>query len=136
MTRRTPLFSIRIWNLHTRITSSLARTNNNVESWHNAFKSMVDGSHPSFCKLSMFLQREQSMQEAVFAKWECGGVKKSSKATFASDNRILSLLADYESRATLSLLKVIAYNFEFKAYYVQHCSFLHHLIHSLFDYLF
>ena len=74
---------------------------------------MVVGSHPSFRKLSIFFEREQSIQEAVFAKWECGEVKKSSKATIARDTRILSLLAEYESRETLSFLKGIAYNFEF-----------------------
>ena len=95
--------------------SRLARTNNNVEGWHNAFKSTIVGSrsHPSFCELSMFLQREQSMQEAVLAKWECGEVKKNSKAIIACDARISSLVADYETRETLSFLKGIAYNFEF-----------------------
>ena len=113
LTRRTPLFPIRLWNLHTRVNSRLARTNNNVEGWHNAFESTIIGSHPSFCKLSMFLQREQSMQEAVLAKWECGEVKKNSKAIIARDARISSLVPDYETRETLSFLKGIAYNFEF-----------------------
>ena len=99
---RTPLFPIRIWNLNTRVNSRLARTNNNVEGWHNAFKSTIVGSHPSFCKLyvsskGMFLQ---SMQEAVLAKWECGEVKKNSKAIIACDARISSLVADYETRET------------------------------------
>ena len=67
LSRRTPMFPIRIWNIYSRVNSRLARTNNNVEGWHNAFKSTVS-SHPSFPKLSMFLQREQSLQEAVFGK--------------------------------------------------------------------
>ena len=113
LTRRTPLFPIRIWNLHTRVNSRLARTNNNVEGWHNAFKSTIVCSHPSFCKLSMFLQREQSMQEAVLAKWEGGEVKKCSKDIIARNTRNLALVADYEFRETLSFLKGIAYNFEF-----------------------
>ena len=91
LTRRVPLFPIRIWNLHTRVNSRLARTNNNVEGWHNAFRSTVVYSHPSFCKLSMFLQREQFMQEAILAKWEGGEVKKGSKAIIARDNRIYPL---------------------------------------------
>ena len=77
---------------------SLARTNNNVEGWHNAFKSTVVSSHPSFRKLSLFLQREQSLQEAVLAKWEDGETKKRSKHSIARDARILALGADYESQ--------------------------------------
>ena len=41
LTRRVPLFPIRIWNLHTRVNNRLSRTNNNVEGWHNAFRSTV-----------------------------------------------------------------------------------------------
>ena len=113
LSRRTPMFPIRIWNIYSRVNSRLARTNNNVEGWHNAFKSTVVSSHPSFCKLSLFLQREQSLQEAVLAKWEAGETKKRSKHSIARDARILALVADYESRDTLSYLKGIAYNFEF-----------------------
>ena len=39
--------------------------------------------------------------------------KKSSKAIIARDNRIISLVADYENREPLVFLKGIAYNFEF-----------------------
>ena len=56
LSRRTPLFPIRIWNLHRRVNSRLARTNNSVEGWQNAFKLTVVGSHQSFCKLSMFFK--------------------------------------------------------------------------------
>ena len=53
------------------------------------------------------------MQEAIIAKWDCGEVKKKSIAIIARDTRILSLVADYESRETLSFLKGMAYNFDF-----------------------
>ena len=79
--RRTPIFPIKVWNLFSRINNHLARTNNSVEGWHNAFVSMVVCSHPSFSKLSTFLQREQSIQGAIFAKWEAGERKKQSKAS-------------------------------------------------------
>ena len=53
----------------------------------------------------MFLQREQSLQEAVLAKWEAGETKKRSKLSIARDVRILALVADYGSRETFELSK-------------------------------
>ena len=72
------MFPIRIWNMFSRVNSRLSRTNNNVEGWHNAFKSTVVNSFPSFCNYLMLLQREQSLQEEVLAKWEVGETKKRS----------------------------------------------------------
>ena len=92
LSRRTPMFPIRIWNIYSRVNSRLARTNNNVEGWHNAIKSTVVSSHPSVTKLSMFLQREQSLQETVLAKWEAGESKKRSKSSIERDARILTFV--------------------------------------------
>ncbi|KAI6661780.1 hypothetical protein LOD99_9847 [Oopsacas minuta] len=77
--RRIPRFPIRIWNMFTRVRSRLLRTNTSVERWHNAFRSGITCSHPSFVKLLMHLQREQSLQEATLVRWETGEVPKTSK---------------------------------------------------------
>ena len=69
--RRVPPFPIRIWNMHHRVTSKLARTNNAIEGWHNAFKSGINCHHPGFLKLPSHLQWKQSLQEAILVKRGC-----------------------------------------------------------------
>ena len=86
--RRTPMFPIRVWSLFSRIKSHLARTNNSVEGWHDAFASMIVCSHPSLSKFSALLQREQSVREAIFTKWEAGNRKNQSRASKIRDTRI------------------------------------------------
>ena len=63
--RRIPMFPISLWNMYSRVSNHQARTNNHVEGWHNAFQSTISCSHPSIGKLLTFLQREQSLQEAI-----------------------------------------------------------------------
>ena len=70
--RRVPQFPIRIWNMYERVQGELARTNNVVEGWHNAFQTSISCSHPTISKLFNVLQREQSIQEATLVKWEAG----------------------------------------------------------------
>ena len=69
-TKRVPPFPMRFWNMHERVLNKKARTNNSVEGWHNSFQSGISIHHPSFPKLMNYLQREQSLQEAKYAKWE------------------------------------------------------------------
>ena len=111
--RRVPPFPIRIWNMHTRVLSKLFRTNNSVEGWHNGFASGINCSHPSFIKLLMHLQREQSLHEATLIKWETGEISKPSKKSEARNTRIFTLVEDYHNREILTFLRGIAHNFEF-----------------------
>ena len=111
--RRTPPFPIRIWNMYIRVISKLARTNNSIEGWHNAFNSGLNCPHPNFIKLLAYLQREQSLQEANLVKWEAGEKSKISKLSETRNERILTLVEGYYSRETLAYLRGIAYNFQF-----------------------
>ena len=111
--RRIPLFPIRIWNMHERVRSQLARTNNAVEGWHNAFQSGIACSHPSISKLLKFLQREQSLQEARLAKWGAGVTNFQNKKSIEHNERIKTLVSDYANRDTMTYLKGIAHNFDF-----------------------
>ena len=112
-TRRTSPFPIRLWNMYTRMLNNMPRTNNCVEGWHNAFKSGICHAHPSFSKLLIHLQREQSLQEAIYAKWEGGSIKQRSKQSIEQENRLQNIVEDYQNREILSYLRGIAYNFDF-----------------------
>ena len=111
--RRIPPFPIRIWNMFTRVRSRLLRTNNSIEGWHNAFKSGITCPHPSFVKLLMHLQHEQSLQEATLVRWETGEVPRTSKHSESRNLRILRLVEDYDNREILTYLRGIAHNFDF-----------------------
>ena len=111
--RRTPLFPIRMWNMHQRVMDQLPRTNNSVEGWHNAFRHGIGHAHPSFVKLLSFLQKEQSLQDAIYAKWEGGTIKKRSKLSVEREKRIYNIVSNYDNRETLEYLRGLAYNMEF-----------------------
>ena len=111
--RRIPPIPIRIWNMFTRVRTRLLRTNNSIEEWHNAFQSGITCSHPSFIKLLMHLQREQSLQEAKLVRWETGEMPKTSKQSESRNLRLLTLVEEYNNRKILTYLRGIAYNFDF-----------------------
>ena len=90
----------------------MPRTDNSVEGWHNAFSHGIGHPHPSFVKLLSFLQKEQSLQEAIYAKWEGGTLKERSKLSLEREKRIFSIVVNYDNRETLEY-RGIAYNFEF-----------------------
>ena len=56
-TRRLPPFPVRFWSMYTRVLNQIARTNNSVEGWHNAFQSGLSSPHPCFPKLLKHFQR-------------------------------------------------------------------------------
>ena len=88
---RTPIFPIIVWNMHQRVTDRMPRTNNSVEGRHNAFSHGTRHTHPSFVKLLSFLQKEQSLQEAIYAKWEGETLKERSKLSL--EREIASLIS-------------------------------------------
>ena len=111
--RKLPQFPIRIWNMYERVQGELARTNNAVEGWHNAFQTSIACSHSTTSKLFNALQREQSFQEATLVKWEAGQRKLASKKSMERNARIRTLVSDFANRDTATYLKGIAHNFDF-----------------------
>ncbi|CAF1128917.1 unnamed protein product [Brachionus calyciflorus] len=57
-----PLFDVNLWNVNERTSECLPRTNNFVESWHNAFSSMLD-KHPLVYSLIDYFLKEQKRVE-------------------------------------------------------------------------
>ena len=110
--RRIPMFPIILWNMYSRVSNHQARTNNHVEGWHNAFQSTISCSHPSIGKLLTFLQREQSLQEAILAKWEADAVIHPSKLSQVRNERVESIVSNYHNREILAYLRGIAHNFD------------------------
>ena len=65
--RKKPPFPIRVRNMHQRVMDRMPRSNNSIEGWHNAFSHVIGHPHPSFVKLLSFLEKEQLLQEAIYA---------------------------------------------------------------------
>ena len=89
----------------------MPRTNNSVEGWHNAFKSGICHAHPSLAKLLTHLKREQSLQEAIYTKWEGGSVKERSKKSIEQEQRLTNIVEDYQNREILRYLRGVANSF-------------------------
>ncbi len=53
-TRRNPLFQINFWNMHTRTTQSMMRTNNSAEAYHRRIGAVFQCAHPT---LWIFLEK-------------------------------------------------------------------------------
>ena len=57
--RRSPLFSIKLWNMFNRTAEELPRTNSNIDTLHNSFQANVSSTDPTFWKFLDALLREE-----------------------------------------------------------------------------
>ncbi|XP_076820927.1 uncharacterized protein LOC143466174 [Clavelina lepadiformis] len=62
--RRQPLFPVHMWSVKARQDAGLPRTNNQLESWHNAFQGSTETHHPSIFRFIEALRREEALQRA------------------------------------------------------------------------
>ncbi|XP_076808608.1 uncharacterized protein LOC143451766 [Clavelina lepadiformis] len=62
--RRQPLFPVHMWSVRARQDAGLPRTNNQLESWHNAFQGSTETHHPSIFRFIEALRREVALQRA------------------------------------------------------------------------
>ena len=105
--------------------STVPRTNNVVEGWHNASNYSVGCSFPSLTKLFKSLQREHSLQEAKLIKWESGDTMVSSKKLIEREEHIQLFVGNYYNRDKTTYLRGIAYIFAFLLlYYSLHTYFI------------
>ncbi|KAK0401778.1 hypothetical protein QR680_015965 [Steinernema hermaphroditum] len=71
-TTRRPRYEISMWNCKSVTELELPRTNNSVESWHNAFQGAMGSEHPNVYKLVDKLLDEQVRVKAICAKLAAG----------------------------------------------------------------
>ena len=63
--RRSPIFDIDIWNMYSRVSNDLSKSNNSVEGWHHSFQSSLTCDHPNIWVFLRILQKEQGLQDAI-----------------------------------------------------------------------
>ena len=63
--RRSPIFDIDIWNMYSRVSNDLSKSNNSVDGWHHSFQSILTCDHPNIWVFLRILQKEQGLQDAI-----------------------------------------------------------------------
>ena len=54
-----PTFPIALWNVFEPVEHNRSRTNNSIESYHNALQSSMTNIHPNLWKLISYLKKEE-----------------------------------------------------------------------------
>jgi hypothetical protein len=108
---RTPRFSPEMWNCKEVTENLLPRTNNSVESWHNALQSTLGCHHPTIFKLLDGLLKEQVRVNALFVKLQAGDqVPLYSRREYQLANqRLLNIIDKYDQRDEQDYLAACAH---------------------------
>ena len=96
-----PLFPPATWNVHEATVANQPRTNNECESWNNAYRSLVGHSHPSVWKTIDALQQDQAMATTAIQLHQRGQppAKRVRRHTIRLQERLHSLCVDYRKAA-------------------------------------
>ncbi|CAF1533811.1 unnamed protein product [Adineta ricciae] len=108
-TRRNPLFPIPFWNMHTRTTQSMMRTNNSAEAYHRRIGAVFQCAHPT---LWIFLEKLISEENNIHADilQVCAGQQpKKRKVNERLERRLLNLLSNPHQDLSAQI-NAIAYN--------------------------
>ena len=80
--RENPQFPLELRNVYDRVSGDLPRTNNSIESWHNALAKRVAIVHHTTNKLADKMRREQSRLEDDVAQSHQGHEPKPNKVAY------------------------------------------------------
>ena len=107
--RANPRFSILLWNMRERTLNDAMRTNNQAESWHRRFNSVIDCEHPSLWVFIQSLQKEQNYINCQLVKVDAGQSSQQSKKYLDYNKRLKTLLSSPHS-TLLKQVECIALN--------------------------
>ena len=66
--RRQPLFSVDMWSVKGQQDAGHTRTNNQLESWHNAFQGPVESHHPSIFRFMKLLDGRKPFNGPIVSR--------------------------------------------------------------------
>ena len=110
--RKTPRFSLELWNCYERTKEGIPRTNNNIEGWHNALQSTIK-SHPHLLSLIDSLKLEQSNTENVYIKLSTGQVNKRKAAYMKLEEQITKIVNDFNKEKVVGYLNNLSLLIEY-----------------------
>ncbi|XP_050516377.1 uncharacterized protein LOC126891239 [Diabrotica virgifera virgifera] len=113
--RRQPLFPPEIWNLYQRVRDGVDRTNNHAEAANRRIQNELGMDHPTIWKFIDALKKIQAGRDVFLERLIAGNEPPSKlKKYIQADQRIESLVLDYENRNLNDFLRGIAYKFEMR----------------------
>lgn len=107
-----PRFPIETWNMFNRVSSSLPKSNNSLEAWHNSFQRALDCQHPSIFRLLDRLNKEQCYVETQVARYRAGfRAPEGANSRYVQQRRRLQvLIRGYSFRLVKEYLQNVAMN--------------------------
>jgi hypothetical protein len=114
--RHAPMFQLDMWNVHGRIISDAARSNNCVEGFHNAFQNHVGGHSPGLWKLIGVLKKEQALVQADVTRLVAGQPPAPKRRKYRDlQRRIKDIITQYihGQRLLEETMEGLAYCFMF-----------------------
>jgi hypothetical protein len=106
--RIVPMFPIETWNVRERTVMGMPRTNNNVESFHNAIQSSISCIHPTIWKLIDELKKEECLATLKKVQFNRGNTLDTKKIYKDKNVNIQILIDRYNSEDKLYFIKGIA----------------------------
>jgi hypothetical protein len=77
--RRSPKFSIKLWNCYGLIKNDIPRTKNAIERLHNSFKLILNAVDPSIWKFFDALKKEEKLNRVKINQFIVGNDPKQKK---------------------------------------------------------
>ena len=111
--RKRPRFPITWWNVHDRTLADDPRTNNNAEAGFRRLQSDFGCQHPTIWEFLSALRKHHVLRDVDYNKLEQGRQPpaKQPKAVLREE-RIRSIVENYEDRTIIELLRAIAHNIQ------------------------
>lgn len=109
-----PLFPIEMWNVFEAVTNDWARTNNDVEGWHQRFTGVVQGRHVNIFKFISKLISEEDHFRIEIARVAAANQIPAKKPKYIRlDHNLKNLVEEYDDRDVLEYLRAVAHNLTF-----------------------
>ena len=111
--RRQPLFPVDMWSVKARQDAGLPRTNNQLESWHNAFQGSAETHHPCIFRFIEALRREEALQRTNRTQLLQGrDLTQRMKKYVTMNTRITAVQQHRDQYGLLQFLRALAHNLE------------------------
>jgi hypothetical protein len=101
--RKRPLFPITLWNVRDRTLANTPRTNNNLESWHNAIQ-LEPKKHMTIYRTIQYLRTEQDFTQCKLVKMSIGEFHDSQMA----NDKLINVINEYDQDDKLEFLRTMA----------------------------
>jgi hypothetical protein len=109
--RLEPRFPHSMWNVNRRVENGLARTNNDLEGWHNGFAGFFHGNHENIWKCIIALKKDAAINQHKMTQNLIGAPVPLQRPVYRRVNENLqTLIMNYQFENILDFLHGVSYN--------------------------